>query len=65
MPGSPISGSALVSLAEYLGKVVQTAIVCHLQVLHDDRLVVIVTMGPGRTYGVPCSTSPLRDEHRV
>ncbi len=52
-PGSPLSSGALVSLAEDAGSAAQATIDYHLQVLHDDRLVVIVTMGPGRTYSVP------------
>lgn len=53
VPGSPLSSGALVSLAEESGQQAQATIDYHLQVLHDDRLVVIVTMGPGRTYSVP------------
>ena len=53
VPGSPLSSGALVSLAEASGPTAQSVIDYHLQVLHDDRLVAIVTMGPGRTYSVP------------
>lgn len=52
-PGGPLSSGALVSLAENAGQAALAIIDYHLQVLHDDGLVVIVTMGPGRTYSVP------------
>jgi len=53
VPGTPLPSSALASLAEGAGQSAQVTVDYHLQILHDDGLVVVMTMGPGQRYSVP------------